>query len=164
MSQPAEIRSQPVVGFQVVSVHSIPDLSLMLHLAVDYGSSYGIFVTCTTYHGHVSSDRLEKLRALSQAAFGQRYRLELMLAVAESEDGIVCLTDLAHTLNVTISNLQQPLKALVATGLLSPLPAGDSRRKFYMRNPSAAWAWAAELGDASRDLDRGRQAASTDQP
>lgn len=91
----------------------------------------------------------ERLRALSQAAFGQRYRLELMLAVADSSDGIVCLSDLAGTLGVAISNLQQPLKALLTTGLLSPLPAGDSRRKFYIRNASAAWQWARELQEAA---------------
>jgi DNA-binding transcriptional ArsR family regulator len=78
-------------------------------------------------------------------AFGQRYRLELMLAVAESEDGIVCLTDLAKLLDISISNLQGPLRALIGAGLLTALPRGDSRRKFYIRNPSAAWTWANEL-------------------
>lgn len=111
----------------------------------------------------MSSDRQERLRTLSQVAFGQRYRLELMLAVADAKDGIVCLTDLAHTLNVTTSNLQQPLKALVTTGLLSPLPVGDSRRKFYLRNPSAAWAWAHELALASGELDRDSPASAADQ-
>jgi DNA-binding MarR family transcriptional regulator len=98
----------------------------------------------------MSHDRLVRLRALSQAAFGQRYRLELMLAVADSTDGIVCLTDLARTIDVSISNLQQPLKSLVAVGLLSPLPMTESRRKFYIRNPSSAWQWAAELDRSTR--------------
>ncbi|MEW2507078.1 hypothetical protein AB0878_42145 [Amycolatopsis sp. NPDC047767] len=96
----------------------------------------------------------EWLRRVSQHAFGQRYRLELMLAIAQTDDGIVCLTDLAKTLDVTISNLQSPLRALVNTGLLSPLPRGDSRRKFYIRNPSAAWAWAQELSEQERRDDR----------
>ncbi|MFJ1768051.1 hypothetical protein ACIOD2_47580 [Amycolatopsis sp. NPDC088138] len=90
---------------------------------------------------------VERLRRVSQHAFGQRYRLELMLAIAGTGDGIVCLTDLAKTLEITISNLQSPLRALVETGLISPLPRGDSRRKFYIRNPSAAWAWAQELNE-----------------
>ncbi len=105
----------------------------------------------------MSETQRELLRSLSQAAFGQRYRLELMLAVAASTEGIVCLTDLARELDVTISNLQQPLKALIATGLLTKLPQGDSRRKFYMRNPSAAWQWAAELRDrAAESQDQSR--------
>lgn len=136
----------------------------MIHLASTPSTAYGIPVTYTPYHGIVLPDRLQRLRALSQVAFGQRYRLELMLAVADAQDGIVCLTDLAHTLNVTISNLQQPLKALVATGLLSPLPAGDSRRKFYIRNPSSAWAWAKELADAGRELDPNPAPSSATQP
>ncbi|WP_206796217.1 hypothetical protein [Amycolatopsis sp. MtRt-6] len=113
----------------------------------------------------MSEDRLTKLRALSQAAFGQRYRLELMLAVAESPDGIVCLTDLARSLDISISNLQQPLKSLVTTGLLSPLPVNESRRKFYIRNPSSAWSWAAELaGEAcSSDEKAGQLKAETPQ-
>ncbi|SDU66153.1 hypothetical protein SAMN04489733_7886 [Amycolatopsis keratiniphila] len=89
----------------------------------------------------------DQLRETSQQAFGQRYRLELMLAIADTDDGIVCLTDLAKQLDVAISNLQSPLRALVSTGLLTSLPRGDSRRKFYIRNPSAAWQWARELRD-----------------
>jgi hypothetical protein len=85
------------------------------------------------------------LRDKSQVAFGQRYRLELMLAVAASDDGIVCLTDLARQLDVSISNLQGPLRAMISAGLLTPLPRGDSQRKFYIRNPSAGWTWAHEL-------------------
>lgn len=92
----------------------------------------------------VSLDRVV-LRDKSQAAFGQRYRLEVMLAVAEAEDGFVSLSDLAKQLDVTISNLQGPLKALVSLGLLTPVPHGDSRQRFYLRNPSSAWAWAEEL-------------------
>jgi DNA-binding MarR family transcriptional regulator len=98
----------------------------------------------------VTDTSAEQRRQISQHAFGQRYRLELMLAIAATDDGIVCLTDLAKTLDVTISNLQSPLRALVDTGLVSPLPRGDSRRKFYIRNPSAAWAWAQELNERSQ--------------
>lgn len=87
------------------------------------------------------------LRDKSQAAFGQRYRLEVMLAVADAEDGFVALTDLAKRLDVSISNLQGPLKSLVALGLLTPIPHGDSRHRFYLRDPSTAWAWAKELYD-----------------
>lgn len=88
---------------------------------------------------------------MSRAAFRQDYRLELMVAIAESDDGIVCLTDVARTLDVSISNLQTPMKNLVTLGLLTPLARGDSRRKFYLRNPSAAWNWAQELAEAARN-------------
>lgn len=92
----------------------------------------------------------DALRSLSRAAFRQDYRLELMVAIAESNDGIVCLTDVARALDVSISNLQTPLKNLVTLGLITPLAQGDSRRKFYLRNPSAAWDWARELAEVAR--------------
>ncbi|WP_202919509.1 hypothetical protein [Saccharothrix deserti] len=98
------------------------------------------------------------LRDKSQAAFGQRYRLEVMLAIADAEDGFVALTDLAKQLNVTISNLQGPLKSLVTLGLLTPIPHGDSRHRFYLRNPSTAWSWAKELHDQAH-LDNAARAA-----
>lgn len=49
----------------------------------------------------------DAMRVLSDVLFGQRYRLELMVAIASSDDGLVCLTDLAATLEVTLSNLQR---------------------------------------------------------
>ena len=94
------------------------------------------------------SDRVTaELRAFSRSAFGQAYRLEVMLAVADSSDGIVNLTDLAHELGQSTSNIQGPLRSLVEIGLISPAPQGDSKRKHYIRNPSAAWQWAREMRD-----------------
>jgi hypothetical protein len=93
-----------------------------------------------------SPDRV-LLRDRSQAAFGQRYRLEAMLAVAAADDGFVSLSALSRQLDITISNLQGPVRALVALGLLTPIPHGDSRHRSYLRNPSTAWAWAEELRD-----------------
>lgn len=93
----------------------------------------------------VSDEIAAELRGLSRAAFGQTYRLEVMLAVADSEDGIVNLTDLARHLGQSTSNIQGPLKSLVSLGLVSEAPSGDSKRKHYLRNPSAAWAWAREM-------------------
>lgn len=93
----------------------------------------------------MSAQATEVQRALSRAAFGQTYRLEVMLAVARASDGLVNLTDLAQAIAQPPSNIQGALKSLVAVGLLSEIPSGDSKRKFYMRNPSAAWTWAEEM-------------------
>lgn len=87
----------------------------------------------------------EALREKSRRTFGQSHRLELMLAVGRSADGIVCLTELAKNLDVSLSSLQKPFQSLIHTGLISPLPDADSRYHFYSRNPSAAWLWAEEL-------------------
>jgi DNA-binding IclR family transcriptional regulator len=98
----------------------------------------------------------EGLRALSRAAFGQTYRLEIMLAVAEAEDGLVTLTDLARSLELSTSNVQVALKSLVATGLLSELPKGDNRRRYLLRNPSPAWDWARQMRNQVSVVPAGR--------
>ncbi|HVV74606.1 MAG TPA: MarR family transcriptional regulator [Mycobacteriales bacterium] len=87
----------------------------------------------------------DSLRALSRAAFGQTYRLEVMLAIADSDDGLVTLTDLARELDIATSNVQVALRSLVGTGLLSELPKDDNRRKYLIRNPSSAWEWVREM-------------------
>lgn len=78
-------------------------------------------------------------------AFGQTYRLEIMLAIADSDDGLVTLTDLAKALDISTSNVQVALRSLVGTGLLSEVPKDDNRRKYLIRNPSAAWEWVREM-------------------
>jgi DNA-binding IclR family transcriptional regulator len=89
---------------------------------------------------------------MSEVLFGQRYRLEVMIAIASSEDGLVCLTDLAKQLELTASNLQHPLRDLVRCGLLSRLPPGDSKRRYYQRNQSLAWAFAVEVASQAERL------------
>lgn len=91
----------------------------------------------------------EELRRVSRAAFGQAYRLELMLAVAASPDGLCTLTELTRELGVTMSSLQKPFQALVEIGLLTPLPYDDTKFRYYARTPSAAWEWAVQLSEAA---------------
>ena len=93
----------------------------------------------------MSSVDLEHVRAMSEVLFGQRYRLELMVAIASAPDGLVCLTDLAQQLSVTASNLQRPLHDLARCRLLSRLPPDGSKRRYYQRSESLAWAFAVEI-------------------
>lgn len=95
---------------------------------------------------------------MSQAAFGQQHRLELMLCIANAEDGIFSLTELAKALDVTMSSLQRPMDSLLATQLISALPDADSKYRYYTRNPSAAWSWAQELAQQAGEV----QAAGVD--
>ena len=85
------------------------------------------------------------LRERSRVAFGQAYRLEVMLAIADSVDGIVSLGDIAKTLDLSPSQIQKTFSDLKQLGLLTELPAADSRRKFCIRQPSRAWEWAHEM-------------------
>ena len=95
------------------------------------------------------SDNLSAMRRMSRDAFGQSYRLEVMTAIARSEDGLVCLTDLASTLGLSTSRIQGALRSLVDVGLLTEMPPGDGRRRFLLRNRSAAWEWAEEMTQAA---------------
>lgn len=88
---------------------------------------------------------LERLRCLSRSAFNQTYRLEVMLAIADSPDGLVTQSELAAQLGVAVSNVQAPVASLVSCGLLTEMPRGDSRSRYLMRNRSAAWEWATEM-------------------
>lgn len=91
------------------------------------------------------SESLNDLRLLSQRLFGQWYRLEVMVAIAQSTDGIISLGELAAQLGLTASNLQNSLRDLTRAGLLSRLPPGDSKRRYYRRNESLAWAFVQEI-------------------
>ena len=71
--------------------------------------------------------------------------LEVMLTIAESEDGLVTQSELARSLGVSVSNVQAPVRSLLDCGALTALPQGDGRSKFLLMNPSAAWDWAIEL-------------------
>lgn len=94
----------------------------------------------------IMTGRTDELRRLSSAAFGQSYRLELMLAADRAAAGIVSLTELAREIpDVSVSSLQRPFDSLVESGLLAALPRGDSRHRYFLRNESSAWAWAREL-------------------
>jgi hypothetical protein len=94
---------------------------------------------------------LKTLQGLSLNAFGQSYRLELMLAIAARfDDGLVTLTDLAQELHLGLSKIQGALSSLVALGLLTEMPSENARCRFLLRDPSTAWQWADELAPAAR--------------
>lgn len=98
-------------------------------------------------------DRLQ-IRNVSRAIFGQRYKLELLLEIADAVDGFVCLTDLAKALDVTMSSLQRPFEGIVAAALVSPIPDADSRFRYYIRNPSGVWDLSYELIGLRREASK----------
>lgn len=103
-----------------------------------------------------------ELRYISKTAFGQTYRLEVMLAVADSEDGLVNLTDLARSVGQQVSSIQAPLRDLIELGLVSEAPSGDTKRKHYLRNPSSVWTWVRELAQAAQVAADPGQPGATD--
>lgn len=97
--------------------------------------------------------RRAQLRRLSRVIFKHTYKLELMIAIGRDPAGRVCLTDLAIELGLAnASNLQDPLKDLAKAGLITRLPASDTRRQYYRREQSIAWQWVEQLNDACMGL------------
>lgn len=75
--------------------------------------------------------------------FGQKHRLAVMAAIAQS-DGLVNPTDLAAELELRAqSALQVPLQSLVDAGLLTR--EDGLGRVFYRRNPHSIWAASLDL-------------------
>lgn len=95
--------------------------------------------------------------------FGQRHRLALMAAIAQSDDGVVNPSDLVETLQLRAqSSLQGPLNSLLAAGLVTRI-SGIGDRVYYRREASAAWEFALELlGRALREDAQLDQAATPD--
>lgn len=90
---------------------------------------------------------VEALRRVSKIAYGQEHRLELMLVIAQIEDGVCSLSELADVLQVRPSSLQRPFQSLVELSLLSNVTTGDTKFRHYIRNDGSAWDWAQELAE-----------------
>lgn len=90
----------------------------------------------------------ENLRALSRVLFGQAHRLAVMVGIARGSREFF-LGDLAAELGFeNLSSIQDPVRDLEASGLITRLPKAAQRVRFR-RNKSKAWGWVEEL--ASRD-------------
>lgn len=85
----------------------------------------------------------ESVQKLSKTVFGQKHRLAVMAAIAQS-DGLINPTELQMELGFSAQSfLQSTVADLVSIGLLSR-QHGDGR-VYYRRNPHALW-------DAALDL------------
>ncbi|MEY2244831.1 hypothetical protein AB8A21_18275 [Streptomyces sp. BF23-18] len=89
----------------------------------------------------MSQEVLERLREASVLVFGNRYRAELMLALASAGGRGVCLGDLAMARQVQASVYHSPMRALVEAGLARKLPrtAGERRRWYRRSDDDALW-------------------------
>ena len=99
----------------------------------------------------MDADAVKARRDISKLAFGQQYRLELMLKVLDSDDGFFTLTAMSNALETAASNLQGPVESLLALGLISRLPTADELGVHYLRNEGAGWDWALELSRSWHD-------------
>ncbi|MFF3990578.1 hypothetical protein ACFY0B_39200 [Streptomyces sp. NPDC001797] len=78
---------------------------------------------------------VERLREVSVRVFGNRYRAELMWALASAGERGVCLGDLAVARDAPASVYQAPIRSLVEAGLAERLPrTPGERRRWYRRS------------------------------
>jgi predicted transcriptional regulator len=100
------------------------------------------------YHQRMpDSELLKRQKALSRVAFGQEWRLPVLLAVMQLKDSPVTQTAVAKELAVEASSVQNALSHLVKLGLLTFEPVEGQRFKFYSVTDSAIWAYASELAE-----------------
>ena len=91
----------------------------------------------------VSYAQSERVQELSAVVFGQKHRLAVMSAIAQS-DGLVNPSDLAAELGFRAqSAIQQPLKDLTTAGLITR--QDGMGRVYYRRNQHTLWDAAIEL-------------------
>ncbi|SBS76631.1 putative transcriptional regulator [uncultured Mycobacterium sp.] len=84
-----------------------------------------------------------RVQELSSVVFGQKHRLAVMAAIAQS-DGLVNPTDLAADLGFRAqSAIQQPLKDLTTAGLITR--EDGMGRVYYRRNQHPIWEAVMEL-------------------
>jgi DNA-binding IclR family transcriptional regulator len=88
--------------------------------------------------------------------FGNRDRIEVILAIDRSEDGCVNATDLAEETGLINSRVRAQLIALAEADLLDPGPSDQDRKRWYVRRQSPFWS-------ACRDLNGSWIANAADQ-
>lgn len=92
------------------------------------------------YSQVVASSGVSVSRRVSSLLFGNRHRLELLAALAESEDGRVNLSLLADEQGVPPSVYYGPIKDLMIAGVVTKLPQiSRERRRWYERSGDGFW-------------------------
>ncbi|MFI6061385.1 hypothetical protein [Streptomyces sp. NPDC051286] len=83
----------------------------------------------------------EGLRELSVSLFGNRYRAEVLLALAQADDRGVSMGDLATSHGISASLYQAPIHALVQAGLAVSLPQdpGERRKRYRRSDDDELW-------------------------
>lgn len=83
----------------------------------------------------------EELRRLSAGVFGNRYRAELIAALAAAGGNGVCLGDLALRRQVPASVYQPPVRTLITLGLVERIPPVPGERRRWYRPCGSTPAW-----------------------
>lgn len=76
---------------------------------------------------------------MSKLLLGNQDRLEVGVAVARSEDGLVNATDLGLELGIAQPRVRNQLVALERAGLLVRMPKSGDVRQWFQRRESPFW-------------------------
>lgn len=76
---------------------------------------------------------------MSKLLLGNQDRLEVGVAVARSEDGLVNATDLALELGLAQPRVRNQLVVLEKAGLLDRMPKSEDVKQWFRRRESPFW-------------------------
>ncbi len=76
---------------------------------------------------------------MSKLLLGNQDRLEVGVAVARSEDGVVNATELALELGIAQPRVRNQLVALEKAGLLDRMPKSGDVKQWFLRCESPFW-------------------------
>jgi hypothetical protein len=94
---------------------------------------------------HLDPQVRERVRQRSKAMFGNLDRLDVAVAVALSDDGLVNATDLSWSLRIANNRVRAQLVTLADLGLLQPAPLDGSGKRHYLRIENPFWQTCIEL-------------------
>jgi hypothetical protein len=93
-------------------------------------------------------------RSGSKALFGNQDRIDVVMAIGSSGDGVVNATDLAAETGLINSRVRAQLLALVEAKLLHEVPpTGGDRKRWYVRRDSPFWQACLDLYDKWTESD-----------
>jgi hypothetical protein len=87
----------------------------------------------------------DRIRQHSKVMFGNLDRLDVAVAIALSDDGIVNATDLSWSLRIANNRVRAQLIALADLGLLRSAPLDGSGKRHYLRIENPFWQTCVEL-------------------
>ena len=102
----------------------------------------------TVTRAALGSSTHDSLRMQSKTLFGNRDRLEVVVAIARAESDAVNAADLAYLLGLPNNRIRAQLQALASVGLLEAMPRDGSGRIWFIRRQSGFWTACVELSDA----------------
>jgi hypothetical protein len=96
----------------------------------------------------LTTESHERLREKSKVLMGNRDRLEVAVAVAVSEDGVVNATDISQQLGMANNRVRANLLAFAEVELLDQAPLPQSGRRWFVRRSDPFWSLCVELYEA----------------